>query len=73
MGTLYDLVRYASDGSPYRRLPQVVARPRNDHDLSRLMQFARNHGRKLTFRAEGSSLYGQATSDDILVDVKTHF
>ncbi|MFA1448766.1 hypothetical protein [Corynebacterium diphtheriae] len=37
------------------------------------MQFARNHGRKLTFRAEGSSLYGQATSDDILVDVKTHF
>ncbi|CAB0798370.1 FAD-binding oxidoreductase [Corynebacterium diphtheriae] len=24
------------------------------------MQFARNHGQKLTFRAEGSSLYGQA-------------
>lgn len=73
LGTLSDLVRYASDGSPYRRVPQVVVRPRNEHDLSRLMQFARNHGRKLTFRAAGSSLNGQATSDDILVDVKTHF
>ncbi|OIS00147.1 hypothetical protein BHF96_08790, partial [Corynebacterium diphtheriae] len=59
MGTLSDLVRYASDGSPYRRLPQVVARPRNDHDLSRLMQFARNHERKLTFHAAVSSLNGQ--------------
>ncbi|MHC9790829.1 hypothetical protein ACQXZT_09150 [Corynebacterium diphtheriae] len=37
------------------------------------MQFARNHGRKLAFRAAGSSLNGQATSYDILVDVKTHF
>ncbi|MHC9560192.1 hypothetical protein [Corynebacterium diphtheriae] len=37
------------------------------------MQFARNHERKLTFHAAVSSLNGQTTSDDILVDVKTHF
>ncbi|MCK7641358.1 FAD-binding oxidoreductase [Corynebacterium sp. CCM 8835] len=72
-GRVSDLIRYASDASPYRTVPQIVVRPRNAHDLSRLMRFAARNDRKLTFRAAGTSLNGQAMSDDILVDVKTHF
>ncbi|GAA1473927.1 FAD-binding and (Fe-S)-binding domain-containing protein [Corynebacterium felinum] len=73
LGRLSDLVRYASDGSPYRTVPQVVVRPRNEHDLSELMRYASTHGRNLVFRAAGTSLNGQAMTNDILVDIKTHF
>ncbi|MEZ2189214.1 FAD-binding and (Fe-S)-binding domain-containing protein [Corynebacterium sp. CCM 9204] len=68
-----DLVRYASDASPYRAVPQVVVRPRNARDLAAIMRFAARNGRHLTFRSAGTSLNGQAMSEDILVDVKTHF
>ena len=68
-----DLVRYASDASPYRDIPSVVVQPRNAQDLSALMRYARRAGRTLTFRAAGTSLNGQAMTNDILVDVKTHF
>ncbi|APT84727.1 FAD-binding and (Fe-S)-binding domain-containing protein [Corynebacterium aquilae] len=68
-----DLVRYASDASPYRQVPQVVVQPRNATDLSKLMVFAREHKRNLVFRSGGTSLNGQAMTDDILVDTKTHF
>lgn len=68
-----DLVRFASDASPYRDIPSVVVQPRNAHDLSALMRFARDTGHTLTFRAAGTSLNGQAMTNDILVDVKTHF
>lgn len=72
-GRVSDLVRYASDASPYRDIPSVVVAPRNAEDLSKLMHFAREHGRTLTFRAAGTSLNGQAMTNDILVDVKTNF
>ena len=72
-GRVSDLVRYASDASPYRDIPSVVVAPRDAQDLSKLMLFAREHGRTLTFRASGTSLNGQAMTNDILVDVKTHF
>ncbi|PRQ12040.1 FAD-binding oxidoreductase [Corynebacterium sp. 13CS0277] len=68
-----DLIRYASDASPYRQVPQVVVRPRNATDLSALMRYARTSGHHLVFRSGGTSLNGQAMTDDILVDLKTHF
>ena len=68
-----DLVRYASDASPYRDIPSIVVQPRNAQDLSELMRYARRSGHTLTFRSAGTSLNGQAMTDDILVDVKTHF
>ncbi|MCS4535060.1 FAD-binding and (Fe-S)-binding domain-containing protein [Corynebacterium sp. HS2168-gen11] len=70
---LSDLVRFASDGSPYRRVPKVVVRPRNANDLAALMRFATHTGHHLVFRAAGTSLNGQAMTNDILVDMKTHF
>lgn len=71
--TLTDLVRYASDASPYRMIPQVVVQPRGIEDVAAIMRYASDHGRHVVFRAAGTSLNGQAQGDDILVDVRRHF
>ena len=68
-----DLVRYASDASPYRLVPQVVVLPRTTEDIVRLFRYCRETGRHATFRAAGTSLNGQSQSDDILIDVRRHW
>ena len=68
-----DLVRYASDASPYRLIPQVVVAPRHIDDVLALLKYCRENGRHATFRAAGTSLCGQAQSDDILIDVRKHW
>gem|GEM_PF-6799609 len=68
-----DLVRYASDASAYRLIPQVVVRPRNARDIAAVMQWANDNGRHIVFRSAGTSLNGQSITDDILMDLKTHF
>jgi D-lactate dehydrogenase len=68
-----DLVRYASDASPYRYLPQVVVRPRTVEDVRAILAYCTRTGRHATFRAGGTSLNGQAQSDDILIDVRRHW
>ncbi|MGC5165601.1 FAD-binding and (Fe-S)-binding domain-containing protein [Luteimicrobium sp. DT211] len=68
-----DLVRYASDASPYRLVPRVVVVARDTDDVVRLARWARASGHGLTFRAGGTSLNGQSQSDDVLVDVRRHF
>ncbi|MDX3234366.1 FAD-binding and (Fe-S)-binding domain-containing protein [Streptomyces sp. ME03-5709C] len=68
-----DLVKYASDASPYRFVPQVVVLPQNVDDISAILSYARDHGREVVFRAAGTSLNGQAQGEDILVDVRRHW
>jgi D-lactate dehydrogenase len=68
-----DLVRYASDASPYRLIPQVVVAPRTVDDVVALLKYCRENGRHATFRAAGTSLCGQSQSDDILIDVRKHW
>jgi D-lactate dehydrogenase len=68
-----DLVRYASDASPYRLIPQVVVLPRTSDDIVKLFRYCRENGRHATFRAAGTSLNGQSLSDDILIDVRRHW
>jgi len=68
-----DLVRYASDASPYRLLPQVVVQPRHIDDIVTILEYCRHNGRHATFRAAGTSLNGQSQSDDILIDVRRHW
>src|SRR3954463_4479731 len=68
-----DLVRYASDASPYRRLPQVVVMARDTGDVVKVLGHARPTGSPLTFRGGGRSLNGQGQTDAILVDVRRHF
>src|ERR1700758_282056 len=68
-----DLVRYASDASPYRLIPQVVVLPRTSDDIVKLFRYCRERRRHATFRAAGTSLNGQSQSDDILIDVRRHW
>jgi D-lactate dehydrogenase len=53
-----DLVRYASDASPYRYLPQVVVVPRTVDDVRAILAYCARTGRHATFRAGGTSLNG---------------
>src|SRR6202166_353128 len=64
-----DLVRYASDASPYRLIPRVVVTRRMMYDMVALRAFCRDMGHDATFRPAGTSLCGQSQSDDILIDV----
>src|SRR6202451_1982015 len=67
------LVRYASDASPYRYLPQVVVLPRTVDDVRAILAYCARTGRHATSRAAGTSMTGQAQSDDILIDVRRHW
>jgi D-lactate dehydrogenase len=68
-----DIVRYASDASPYRLLPRAVVMAHDAGDVAKVLAFGKRSGIPVTFRAGGSSLNGQGQSDGILVDVRRHF
>jgi D-lactate dehydrogenase len=68
-----DLIRYASDASAYRLIPQAVVRPRDAQDVARLLRAAAESKTPIVFRAGGTSLNGQSQTDSILVDVRHHF
>ncbi|MGH2955585.1 MAG: FAD-binding and (Fe-S)-binding domain-containing protein, partial [Solirubrobacterales bacterium] len=68
-----DLVRYASDASPYRLLPRAVVMARDADDVARTLEYGRREGVPVTLRAGGTSLNGQAQGDGILVDVRRHW
>jgi D-lactate dehydrogenase len=68
-----DLVRYASDASPYRRFPQAVVLPRTEDDVAAVLSYARRAGRSVTMRGAGTSLNGQGQGDGILLDVRRHW
>src|SRR3954451_24860252 len=68
-----DLIRYASDASPYRLLPKAVVMARDADDVAKVLAYGRRSGVPVTFRAGGTSLNGQSQSDGILVDVRRHF
>jgi len=68
-----DIVRYASDASPYRLLPRVVVMARDAGDVAKTLAFGKRSGIPVTFRAGGTSLNGQGQSEGILIDVRRHF
>jgi D-lactate dehydrogenase len=50
-----DLVRYASDASPYRLAPQVAVLPRTVDDIVEIIRYCQENARHLTSRAAGAS------------------
>jgi D-lactate dehydrogenase len=68
-----DLIRYASDASPYRLLPKAIVMARDAEDISKVLDYARASKIPVTFRAGGTSLNGQSQSEGILVDVRRHW
>lgn len=72
-GRISDLVRYASDASPYRLVPQVVVSPQTAPQVAELLRWCAANGHHATFRAGGTALSGQAQGDDVLIDVRRHW
>ncbi len=68
-----DLVRYASDASPYRLFPKAVVMAHDADDVAKVLAYGRRSGVPVVFRAGGTSLNGQGQTDGILVDVRRHF
>lgn len=68
-----DLIRFATDASPYRLFPKVVVIARHADDVRNVLEYARLNHENVTFRAAGTSLSGQAQGDGILVDVRRHW
>jgi D-lactate dehydrogenase len=68
-----DLIAYASDASPYRRLPAVVVMAHDAEDVGKVLAYARRSGIAVNFRGGGTSLGGQAQTDGIMIDVRRWF
>ena len=66
---LINSLAWGTDAGFYRLLPKSVEHPDNETDIIRLIQQAHNEHRHITWRAAGTSLSGQAISDDILAVV----
>ena len=73
LGRAGDIVRYASDASPYRLFPQAVVMARDAGEVAKVLSYGRQKGIPVTFRAGGTSLNGQGQSEGILIDVRRHF
>jgi D-lactate dehydrogenase len=68
-----DLIRYASDASPYRLIPKAVVMARDTGDIAKVFGYARRTGTPVVLRGGGTSLNGQGQTDGILVDVRRHW
>lgn len=68
-----DLIKYASDASPYRMFPKIVVTPKTTDEVARIFGYARKTGIPVTIRAAGSSLSGQSQGNGILVDARKHW
>lgn len=68
-----DLIRYATDASPYRMIPKVIVTPTTEEQVLAIFKYAREKQIPVTIRASGSSLSGQAQGDGILLDARKHW
>jgi D-lactate dehydrogenase len=68
-----DRLGRSADASIYRLVPEAIVRPRSLGEVRDLLAWATRRGRHLTFRAAGTSLSGQAVSDDVLVEIGPFF
>jgi D-lactate dehydrogenase len=68
-----DRISRSGEGSIYRLVPEAIVRPRGTGEMREIFAWARRRGRHLTFRAAGTSLSGQAISDDVLVEIAPFF
>ena len=62
-----DRLACGTDAGFYRLIPQEVLMPSCESDVIGLIGHANREGKKITFRAAGTSLSGQAITDSLLV------
>ena len=58
---------YGVDASCYSYLPKVVVKAEDEREVRRLIHLCHQCGTPFTFRAAGSSLSGQCSSEDVLI------
>ena len=58
---------WGTDAGFYRLVPEEVLMPADEAGVREIIARARKEGRKVTFRAAGTSLSGQAITDSLLV------
>jgi FAD/FMN-containing dehydrogenase/Fe-S oxidoreductase len=63
---------YSTDASVYKEMPEAVAWPKNETDLSKLIIFAAEEKIPLILRAAGTSLAGQVTGRGIIADISRY-
>ncbi|MEV0157122.1 FAD-binding and (Fe-S)-binding domain-containing protein [Micromonospora sp. NPDC050686] len=68
-----DRLRLAHDASHYLLHPSAVVTPTDAEQVGALLRHSRRTGTPLTFRSGGTSLSGQAVTDQLLVDTRRHF
>ncbi|MBN2011763.1 FAD-binding oxidoreductase [candidate division KSB1 bacterium] len=64
--------RFSKDASSYRITPQIVIEPKNEADVIKTIEFARNAGLALTARSGGSGLSGAAIGPGIVLNFKKY-
>jgi D-lactate dehydrogenase len=68
-----DRLGRSADASIYRLIPEAVVRPKDLAEVRALLAYCGRNRRHLTFRTAGTSLSGQAVSDDLLVELSPHW
>lgn len=68
-----DRLAYAHDASYFSLIPQAVVQPQSIAEIQELFRISHRLHVPLTFRAAGTSLCGQASTDGILVDISKHW
>jgi D-lactate dehydrogenase len=70
---LIDRYAFASDASHFFLVPQAVLQPIDEAEIIDIFKWSREHMMPITFRAGGTSLSGQASTDSILVDISRYW
>ena len=68
-----DRVAYASDASHFLHTPRAVVIADDAAEVGAIMRAATASGSRVTFRSGGTSLSGQSSGEDILVDTRRSF
>src|SRR5918996_915771 len=58
LSRVLDIVRYASDASPYRLFPRAVVMAHDADDVAKVFAYGRRTGIPVTLRSAGTSLNG---------------
>ncbi len=70
---LIDRYAFASDASHFFLVPKAVVQPLSIEEIQSLFLWSHQHKMPLTFRAGGTSLTGQASTDNVLVDLSRYW
>lgn len=68
---------YSHDASMFEIIPEIIAKPKNADDVSRLVKYVAENKKKnpelsLTARSAGTDMSGAAINDSIIVDFNAH-